>query len=186
MRLRRNQVCPVHRSLSCCGREAIQKERRPRRLGVRRIDDPQHPCGYREMRLQRRNAEAAQSQDCDPGRHLRNLQREVHRLQRRRPRSHQPPRHGRRVAGRSPRQHSGRALVVQRGERIEPLLTGGPNIRRLRVEPYQSRRKPSIEFSTTGMQGSRSYGGCYSCRKEPRENRDQIRAEVKAVRFRFK
>jgi hypothetical protein len=25
MRLRRNQICPIHRSLSCCGREATQR-----------------------------------------------------------------------------------------------------------------------------------------------------------------
>jgi len=50
MRLRRNQLCPIHRSRFCCGREAIPRERRQRQLGVRRIDDPQHPRGYREIR----------------------------------------------------------------------------------------------------------------------------------------
>ena len=50
MRLRRNQLCPIHRSVSCCGREAISKSRRIRQLGVRRIDDPHHPRGYREIR----------------------------------------------------------------------------------------------------------------------------------------
>ena len=50
MRLRRNQLCPIHRSQFCCGREAIPRERRQRQLGVRRIDDPQHPRGYREIR----------------------------------------------------------------------------------------------------------------------------------------
>ena len=50
MRLRRNQLCPIHRSVSCCGREAISKERRQHQMGVRRIDDPQHPRGYRELR----------------------------------------------------------------------------------------------------------------------------------------
>jgi hypothetical protein len=50
VRLRRNQLCPIHRSFSCCGREAIPKERRQRQMGVRRIDDPQHPRGYRELR----------------------------------------------------------------------------------------------------------------------------------------
>lgn len=50
MRLRRNQLCPIHRSLVCCGREAIPKVRRVRQIGVRRIDDPQHPRGYREIR----------------------------------------------------------------------------------------------------------------------------------------
>jgi hypothetical protein len=50
MRLRRNQLCPIHRSVSCCGREAISKIRRAQQLGVRCIDDPQHPRGYREIR----------------------------------------------------------------------------------------------------------------------------------------
>lgn len=50
MRLRRNQICPIHRSLSCCGREAIPKARAPRQLAIRRIEDAQHPRGYRELR----------------------------------------------------------------------------------------------------------------------------------------
>ncbi len=49
MKLRRNQPCPIHRSLFCCGREQM---RRPTRLqpGVRRVEDPHHPRGYRELR----------------------------------------------------------------------------------------------------------------------------------------
>ena len=50
MRLRRNQLCPIHRSLACCGREPVPKGRRVRQMGVRRVDDPQHPRGYREIR----------------------------------------------------------------------------------------------------------------------------------------
>ena len=50
MRLRRNQLCPIHRSLFCCGREAIPREKRQRQMGVRRIEDPHHPRGYRELR----------------------------------------------------------------------------------------------------------------------------------------
>ena len=50
MRLRRNQLCPLHRSLSCCGREAIPREKRKRQMGVRRIEDPLHPRGFRELR----------------------------------------------------------------------------------------------------------------------------------------
>jgi len=50
MRLRRNQLCPIHRWFACCAREAIPKERRVRQLGVRRINDPQHPRGFREIR----------------------------------------------------------------------------------------------------------------------------------------
>jgi hypothetical protein len=50
MKLRRNQYCPIHRSLSCCGREPVPKGRRVRRLGVQRIEDSHHPRGYRELR----------------------------------------------------------------------------------------------------------------------------------------
>jgi hypothetical protein len=50
MKLGRNQYCPIHRSLSCCGRELVQKVSRVRRLGVQRIEDPHHPRGYRELR----------------------------------------------------------------------------------------------------------------------------------------
>ena len=50
MRLRRNEYCPIHRSRFCCGRDQIRKERSLMRLGVRRIEDPHHPRGYRELR----------------------------------------------------------------------------------------------------------------------------------------
>jgi len=50
MKLRRKEFCPVHRSLSRCGRELAQKAGRIRRLGVQRIEDPHHPRGYRELR----------------------------------------------------------------------------------------------------------------------------------------
>jgi hypothetical protein len=50
MRLRRNQLCPIHRSLVCCGREDAPKFVEPRQLGVRRIEDQHHPRGYRELR----------------------------------------------------------------------------------------------------------------------------------------
>ena len=49
MKLRRNEYCPIHRSLFCCGREQARKERRFQ-LGVQRIEDPHHPRGYRELR----------------------------------------------------------------------------------------------------------------------------------------
>ena len=49
MKHRRNEFCPIHRSLFCCGREQTRKERRLR-LGVQRIEAPQHPRGYRELR----------------------------------------------------------------------------------------------------------------------------------------
>jgi len=49
MNLRRNEYCPIHRSRFCCGREQRRKER-CLRTGVQRIEDPQHPRGYRELR----------------------------------------------------------------------------------------------------------------------------------------
>lgn len=50
MKLRRNEYCPIHRSVSCCGRERFRKEHQLTRLGVRRVEDPHHPRGYRELR----------------------------------------------------------------------------------------------------------------------------------------
>lgn len=49
MRLRPNEVCPIHRSISCCGRELIPKVTLVR-IGIQRIEDPHHPRGYRELR----------------------------------------------------------------------------------------------------------------------------------------
>lgn len=50
MKLRRNQQCPIHRSLYCCGREVVPKKSSVRQLGVQRIEDLHHPRGYRELR----------------------------------------------------------------------------------------------------------------------------------------
>lgn len=49
MRLRRNEFCPIHQSVSCCGRERVSKPRliRPRRAADRRSASP---AGYRELR----------------------------------------------------------------------------------------------------------------------------------------
>ena len=49
MRLRRNEYCPIHKSISCCGRGQTPYARRLQ-PGIRRIDDPHHPRGYREFR----------------------------------------------------------------------------------------------------------------------------------------
>ena len=49
MRLRSNEFCPIHKSLSCCGRENLPKPKLIR-LGVQRVEDPPHPRGYRELR----------------------------------------------------------------------------------------------------------------------------------------
>ena len=50
MRLRRHEYCPVHKSLSCCGRELVPNKTRLIRLGVQRVEDSHHPRGYRELR----------------------------------------------------------------------------------------------------------------------------------------
>lgn len=49
MKLRPNESCPIHRSLSCCGREPVVRTR-VLHPGVRRAEDPHHPRGYRELR----------------------------------------------------------------------------------------------------------------------------------------
>ena len=49
MKLRRNEFCPIHRSLFCCGREQARKERRFQ-LGVQRIEDPHHPVAQPDGR----------------------------------------------------------------------------------------------------------------------------------------
>ena len=49
MKLRRNEFCPIHRSISCCGREQLSRPQSIR-LGVQRIEDPHHPRRYRELR----------------------------------------------------------------------------------------------------------------------------------------
>jgi hypothetical protein len=49
MKLRRNELCPIHHSLLCCGRERLAKNRPPW-AAIQRIEDPHHPRGYRERR----------------------------------------------------------------------------------------------------------------------------------------
>ena len=49
MKLHRNQYCPIHHSRVCCGREKAPKARHLT-MGVERINDPNHPRGYRELR----------------------------------------------------------------------------------------------------------------------------------------
>ena len=50
MKLRRNEYCPIHRSLTCCGRDSDGTRLKLVRMGVRSIDDPHHQRGYRELR----------------------------------------------------------------------------------------------------------------------------------------
>lgn len=49
MRLRTNELCPIHKSRSCCSREPVPKVT-PIRIGIQHIIDIHHPRGYRELR----------------------------------------------------------------------------------------------------------------------------------------
>ena len=146
MRLRRNQLCPIHRSHFCCGREAIPREKRQRQMGVRRIEDPHHPRGYRELRS---NGEmrklldrkiVAQNGICAL------CKETVHQLRRRRTRPHPSPRHGRSVARRPSGQHPGCPLVVQWGKGIEQRVISGRCAIFLslhdRIDPETRKRDP--------------------------------------------
>jgi hypothetical protein len=122
MKLRRNQYCPIHRSLSCCGRETIPRIRKVNKLGVQRIEDPNHPRGYRELRS---NAEmrrllnrkvVQQNSECALCRvKFANYNDIV-------PDHINPRGMGGALAQRPSRQHSGGAVVVQRGQGIEQSL----------------------------------------------------------------
>ena len=123
VRLRRNQLCPIHRSLACCGRESARNERRTRQMGVRRIDDPQHPRGYREIRS---NAEmrklmdrkiASQNSICALCKEQFTDYSDIV------PDHINPRGMGGSVEGRSSRQHSSGSLVVQRRKRLEQGIT---------------------------------------------------------------
>lgn len=49
-RLRQNESCPIHHRYDCCGRESRKpKTVRFMRGPVKRIPDPYHPRGYREI-----------------------------------------------------------------------------------------------------------------------------------------
>jgi hypothetical protein len=50
MKLNRSHICPIHHSRVCCGREEKPKPQRLRQLGIQRVEDPNHPRGYREIR----------------------------------------------------------------------------------------------------------------------------------------
>jgi 5-methylcytosine-specific restriction endonuclease McrA len=49
MKLRTNELCPIHRSRFCCGR-AMQRDNRKAWAPIRRIEDPHHARGFRELR----------------------------------------------------------------------------------------------------------------------------------------
>ena len=96
MRLRRNELCPIHKSLSCCGRETFPKPRLVR-LGVQRVDDPHHPRGYRELRSPAEMRKLLNRKIVATGRNMRHLPRRLHGLQRRRAGPQESERNGRSV-----------------------------------------------------------------------------------------
>ena len=49
MKLRKNEYCPIHKAVFCCGRKDEQKRKRGW-VAVQRVEDPHHPRGYRELR----------------------------------------------------------------------------------------------------------------------------------------
>lgn len=55
MKLRKNEMCPIHKRRTCCGRTPTATDKKRGSIyqvapGVRRIPDSTHPRGYRELR----------------------------------------------------------------------------------------------------------------------------------------
>jgi hypothetical protein len=49
MRLQRNQLCPIHRSLACRGREPVPKDDERDKWVSAALRIPNHPRGYCEI-----------------------------------------------------------------------------------------------------------------------------------------
>jgi hypothetical protein len=71
--LARGQMCPIHKSFFCCGRVKVEPREKKGRVytgpGTRRIEDPHHPRGYRELcskaeMTRRKMRLLARSQEC--------------------------------------------------------------------------------------------------------------------------
>jgi hypothetical protein len=116
MKFRHNEYCPIHRSLRCCGCELTH---RPLSLqpGVRKIEDPHHPRGYRERRSPAGNAQTPEAEGQGTERNMRNLSSRVHRVQRHRAGSSGSEGDGGLLA-RSSGQYSSNTWVVQWGKRV--------------------------------------------------------------------
>jgi hypothetical protein len=112
MKLRRNEYCPIHRSLFCCGREPVRKERRLIRLGVQRIEDPHHPRGYRELRSPAEMRKLLKRKVAEQSRICTICHEEFTDYNDIRPRPQGSQRNGRSVERRSSRQYSSNRLVV--------------------------------------------------------------------------
>jgi hypothetical protein len=93
MRLRTNEICPVHHSRSCCGREFNAKPRFIH-FGVQRIEDPHHPRGYRELRSPAEMRKLLNRKIVEQDKKCAICHEEFTRLQRYRPRSQGTERDG--------------------------------------------------------------------------------------------
>ena len=97
MKLRKNEYCPIHRSLFCCGREQSKMERQLR-LGIQRIEDPHHPRGYRELRSPAEMRKLLNRKVAEQGGKCVILPQRVHGLQRHSPRPQRAEGNGRSLA----------------------------------------------------------------------------------------
>ena len=118
MKLRRNEFCPIHRSLFCCGREQARKERRFQ-LGVQRIEDPHHPRGYRELRSPAEMRKLLNRKIAEQDGKCAICHAAVHGLQRDCARPYRAQRDGRSVERRPPGEYPSRPSAVQSPEGIE-------------------------------------------------------------------
>src|SRR5260370_24882808 len=68
MKLRHNEYCPIHRSLSCCGRELTHRacSLQP---SVRRVEDPHHPRWIPGTSIARGNAQTPKAEAQGTERH---------------------------------------------------------------------------------------------------------------------
>lgn len=124
MKPRRKELCPIHRSFYCCGREPIQKGRRVRRLGVQRIEDPHHPRGYRELRSKAEMRKLLNRKIVEQNRQCAICQVVFTSYSDIVPDHIEAERNGRGTERRPARQYSGCALLVQRGKGLDQGVLG--------------------------------------------------------------
>ena len=120
MKLRRNEYCPIHRSLFCCGREQARKERRFQ-LGVQRIEDPHHPRGYRELRSPAEMRKLLNRKIAEQDGKCAICRSSLHGLQRDCARPYRAQRDGRGLARRPPREHPSSSSAVQSPKGVEKI-----------------------------------------------------------------
>ena len=118
VKLHRNEYCPIHHSLFCSGREKTPKECRLQ-LGIQRIDDRDHPRGYRELRSPAEMRKLLNRKIVAQDRKCAICQKEFNDYNDIVPDHGCPDGHGRRSARRPSRKHPSCALVVQLKKGIE-------------------------------------------------------------------